>query len=56
MIQQAEGLNTQSSLMLIDDADRPGEVVFELSRPRLGHSERRAPCGTQWTVPLRCTG
>ncbi len=30
MIRQAEGLKHNPRLMLIDDADRPGEVVFRV--------------------------
>ena len=35
MIQQAEGLKYNPSLMLIDDADRPAKWYFELKQARL---------------------
>jgi len=42
MIQQAEGLKHNPSLMLIDDADKPAKWYFALKQARLGAgSDRR---------------
>jgi len=46
MIQQAEGLKHDPSLMLIDDADRPAKWYFALKQARLeGHPERHPMSG-----------
>jgi len=41
MIQQAEGLKHNPSLMLIDDADKPAKWYFALKQARLdsGHGD-----------------
>jgi hypothetical protein len=49
MIQQAEGLKHNPSLMLIDDADRPAKWYFELKQARW---ESQA-AGTPMRHPLR---
>jgi phenylpropionate dioxygenase-like ring-hydroxylating dioxygenase large terminal subunit len=43
MIQQAEGLKYNPSLMLIDDADRPAKWYFELKQARLESQATGAP-------------
>lgn len=43
MIQQAEGLKFNPSLMLIDDADRPAKWYFALKRARLEAEETGRP-------------
>ena len=43
MIQQAEGLKHNPSLMLIDDADRPAKWYFELKQARLESQATGAP-------------
>jgi phenylpropionate dioxygenase-like ring-hydroxylating dioxygenase large terminal subunit len=43
MIQQAEGLRFDPSLMLIDDADRPAKWYFALKRARLEADETGRP-------------
>jgi phenylpropionate dioxygenase-like ring-hydroxylating dioxygenase large terminal subunit len=43
MIQQAEGLKFNPSLMLIDDADRPAKWYFALKRARLESEETGRP-------------
>jgi phenylpropionate dioxygenase-like ring-hydroxylating dioxygenase large terminal subunit len=43
MIQQAEGLKYNPSLMLIDDADRPAKWYFALKQARLDVAAGRAP-------------
>ena len=56
MIQQAEGLKYNPSLMLIDDADHPAKWYFELKQARLESQATGAPCGIRWTARSRCTG
>ncbi len=56
MIQQAEGLKYNPSLMLIDDADRPAKWYFELKQARLESRRVVRPCGIRWTAQSRCTG
>jgi len=51
MIQQAEGLRHNPSLMLIDDADKPAKWYFALKQARLeGHSRHplEGPVELQW--------
>ena len=43
MIQQAQGLKFNPSLMLIDDADRPAKWYFALKRARLESDETGRP-------------
>ncbi|MFI5116179.1 MAG: hypothetical protein ACHP8B_05710 [Terriglobales bacterium] len=43
MIQQAEGLKHNPSLMLIDDADRPAKSCFDLEQARLESQTTGAP-------------
>jgi hypothetical protein len=40
MIQQAEGLKHNPSLMLIDDADKPAKWYFALKQARLDGTEK----------------
>jgi hypothetical protein len=43
MIQQAEGLKHNPSLMLIDDADKPAKWYFALKQARLDGEPDRHP-------------
>jgi hypothetical protein len=43
MIQQAEGLKHNPSLMLIDDADRPAKWYFALKQARLAAADNNGP-------------
>jgi hypothetical protein len=43
MIQQAEGLKHNPSLMLIDDADRPAKWYFALKQARLVSASASTP-------------
>jgi phenylpropionate dioxygenase-like ring-hydroxylating dioxygenase large terminal subunit len=52
MIQQAEGLKYNPSLMLIDDADRPAKWYFALKQARLDAAEGRAVSGHPMTGPV----
>ena len=55
MIQQAEGLKYNPSLMLIDDADRPAKWYFALKHARLDAARRQAlqtPAGRPGNVTL----
>ncbi len=45
MIQQAEGLRHNPSLMLIDDADKPAKWYFALKQARLDAAATGAPAG-----------
>jgi phenylpropionate dioxygenase-like ring-hydroxylating dioxygenase large terminal subunit len=55
MIQQAEGLKHNPSLMLIDDADRPAKWYFALKQARLDAADGKtlAPHPMQGPVTLR---
>jgi hypothetical protein len=48
MIQQAEGLKHNPSLMLIDDADKPAKWYFALKQARL----ETAPTGATAKHPM----
>ncbi len=51
MVQQAEGLKHNPSLMLIDDADRPAKWYFALKQARLEGTDRhplREPVTLRW--------
>ena len=43
MIQQAEGLKHNPSLMLIDDADKPAKWYFALKQARLDGGTQKHP-------------
>ena len=52
MIQQAEGLKHNPSLMLIDDADRPARWYFELKQARLESQATGAPMRHPMSGPV----
>jgi phenylpropionate dioxygenase-like ring-hydroxylating dioxygenase large terminal subunit len=52
MIQQAEGLKYNPSLMLIDDADRPAKWYFELKQARLESQASGAPMRHPMSGPV----
>jgi len=52
MIQQAEGLKHNPSLMLIDDADRPAKWYFELKQARLESQATGAPMRHPMSGPV----
>ena len=52
MIQQAEGLKYNPSLMLIDDADRPAKWYFELKQARLESQATGQPMRHPMDVPV----
>lgn len=52
MIQQAEGLKHNPSLMLIDDADRPAKWYFELKAARLESQAAGAPMRHPMSGPV----
>ena len=52
MIQQAEGLKHNPSLMLIDDADRPAKWYFALKQARLDAAAGRTPPGVTPAHPM----
>ena len=52
MIQQAEGLKHNPSLMLIDDADRPAKWYFELKQARLEAQATGAPMRHPMSGPV----
>jgi len=53
MIQQAEGLKHDPSLMLIDDADRPAKWYFALKQARLAGETERHPMSGPVTLDWR---
>jgi hypothetical protein len=53
MIQQAEGLKHDPSLMLIDDADRPAKWYFALKQARLEGQPGRHPMSGPVTLHWR---
>jgi hypothetical protein len=52
MIQQAEGLKHNPSLMLIDDADRPAKWYFELKQARLESQATGTPMRHPMSGPV----
>ena len=52
MIQQAEGLKYDPSLMLIDDADRPAKWYFALKQARLDSLQTGEPQRHPMTGPV----
>ena len=52
MIQQAEGLKYNPSLMLIDDADRPAKWYFELKQARLESQATGTPMRHPMSGPV----
>jgi phenylpropionate dioxygenase-like ring-hydroxylating dioxygenase large terminal subunit len=52
MVQQAEGLKYNPSLMLIDDADRPAKWYFELKQARLESQATGQPMRHPMTGPV----
>ncbi len=52
MIQQAEGLKHNPSLMLIDDADRPAKWYFALKQARLAAAEGGAQTAHPMSGPV----
>jgi hypothetical protein len=53
MIQQAEGLRYDPSLMLIDDADRPAKWYFALKQARLDGDAKKHPMSGPVTLRWR---
>ncbi|RXS97964.1 Rieske 2Fe-2S domain-containing protein [Silvibacterium dinghuense] len=53
MVQQAEGLRWEPSLMLIDDADRPAKWYFALKQARLDGQPERHPMSGPVTLRWR---
>jgi len=53
MIQQAEGLRHNPSLMLIDDADKPAKWYFALKQARLDGTNSNAKHPLDGPVDLR---
>ena len=56
MIQQAEGLKYDPSLMLIDDADRPAKWYFALKQARLDSLQTANRHAIPWTAPSPSAG
>jgi phenylpropionate dioxygenase-like ring-hydroxylating dioxygenase large terminal subunit len=52
MVEQAEGLKHNPTLMLIDDADRPAKWYFALKQARLEASEQGVPMRNPLTGPV----
>jgi phenylpropionate dioxygenase-like ring-hydroxylating dioxygenase large terminal subunit len=52
MIQQAEGLRHNPSLMLIDDADKPAKWYFALKQARLDAARGAPGCGAPPSHPM----
>ncbi|HMD21522.1 MAG TPA: hypothetical protein VKH40_14435, partial [Alloacidobacterium sp.] len=52
MIQQAEGLKYDPTLMLIDDADRPAKWYFALKQARLDAASTGQPMRHPMTGPV----
>src|SRR6202034_3870923 len=52
MIQQAEGLRHNPSLMLIDDADKPAKWYFALKQARLEGASTGAPAKHPLDAPV----
>jgi len=52
MIQQAEGLKHNPSLMLIDDADRPAKWYFALKQARLEAADGQRPTVHPMSAPV----